>query len=244
VNSGPLIYTQSADLYLFQHLGMPQVVCNSAATAWFARAAKRVLLMPRSESQPPPSPSIEPPQPPSVLLEPPQWAPRSCVTHAVLGSEARGLHTLPPELLFMTFQMLDAVSLCRLAQASKWTQSYADDPLVWEPSQGHRKTVERARCWHEAQMRAAAKAAEEAERRHRWRHRKRRLLSCLEMMAGVLVIVCALFFSSRSSGRQADLSGPESAPNKSAVPTAKSVPPPLPTLAPSQMRAIVWKAAS
>jgi hypothetical protein len=115
---------------------------------------------------------------------------------------------------------------------------------VWEPSQGHRKTVERARCWHEAQMRAAAKAAEEAERRHRWRHRKRRLLSCLEMMAGVLVIVCALFFSSRSSGRQADLSGPESAPNKSAVPTAKSVPSPLPTLAPSQMRAIVWKAAS
>ena len=179
-----------------------------------------------------------------MLLEPPQWAPRSCVTHAVLGSEARGLHTLPPELLFMTFQMLDAVSLCRLAQASKWTQSYADDPLVWEPSQGHRKTVERARCWHDAQMRAAAKAAEEAERRHRWRHRKRRLLSCLEMMAGVLVIVCALFFSSRSSGRQADLSGPESAPNKSAVPTAMSVPPPLPTLAPSQMRAIVWKAAS
>ena len=218
--------------------------CNSAATAWFARAAKRVLLMPRSESQPPPSPSIEPPPPPSVLLEPPQWAPRSCVTHAVLGSEARGLHTLPPELLFITFQMLDAVSLCRLAQASKWTQSYADDPLVWEPSQGHRKTVERARCWHDAQMRAAAKAAEEAERRHRWRHRKRRLLSCLEMMAGVLVIVCALFFSSRSSGRQADLSGPESAPNKSAVPTAMSVPPPLPTLAPSQMRAIVWKAAS
>ena len=56
---------------------------------------------------------------------------RSMVTHAVLGSEAVGLHMLPPELLLQTFSKLDPTSLCRLAQCSRWCRLVADDAEVW-----------------------------------------------------------------------------------------------------------------
>lgn len=203
---------------------MPQGV-----NAWFTRAAKRVLLLPRAE--PPPSPPLPPP-PVAVLLEAPlQTLPRSCVTHAVLGSEAAGLHSLPAEILMQTFQMLDPVTLCRLAQASKTCQLFADDPLVWEPSQGHRKAVERACRWHAAQLRAAAEAAEAAERRQRWRQRKRCLLSVLEVMCGVLVVVCAMLFSSRSRRKEAPLGAV--CANQTAVACAEQRTPTLPSRAPS-----------
>ena len=190
--------------------------------------------------------------PPTVLLEPPLiWQnalPRSCVTHAVLGSEATGLHSLPAELLTQTFQMLDPVSLCRLAQASKTCQSFADDPLVWVRSQGHLKAVGHARHTQACQLRAEADAAEAAELRQQWRLRKRRVLRVLEVVCGVIVICCAMLFSSRGQSRKDDQMVSAAPANKSVVTAAahtllpvEASRPPLPA---AQMRHIVWKAAA
>ena len=117
------------------------------------------LLIPRSCRKEPPSSSPEAARPPSPLLEPPSLyvAPspllgpfpssssrRSVVTHAVLGSEAAGLHSLPHELLCSIFLRLDACSLCRLAQVSTSCTTLADDPLVWTRSPaGHCKEESR-----------------------------------------------------------------------------------------------------
>ena len=62
---------------------------------------------------------------------------RSLITHAVLGSEAAGLHSLPQELLFLIFCRLDTPTLCRLSCVSHSCESFAMDPLVWERTVGH-----------------------------------------------------------------------------------------------------------
>ena len=169
------------------------------------------LLLPRTgkraaggkEPQSPPSSPCES-RPPSPLLEelplltPPPLlhavastsARRSVVTHAVLGSEIAGLHSLPHELLFLVFTRLDASALCRLAQASHSCRALADDELVWRGSPvGHCKETERVRSLHARQLALERRAAEERWRQQRLRRWKRRALGLLQAVCGVALIL-------------------------------------------------------
>lgn len=118
---------------------------------------------------------------------------RSVVTHAVLGSEAAGLRSLPHELLMAIFSRLDAASLCRLSQVSTSCNTFADDPMVWAHSPaGHMKEVERAKHLQAVQIAADRRAAEARWRQQRWRHWKRRALSVLQAVCGVVLVLVPL----------------------------------------------------
>ena len=221
---------------------------STAALASFAMAAKKVLLLRHDSpppSPPPPMPAVVPTLAPTLLLErPPPSLPRSCVTHAVLGSEVAGLHSLPPEILAQTFSKLDPLSLCRLACVSQTCRSFAEDQHVWEASPaGVRKPIVRARWWQAAQVRAALEAAEALERRQQWRRRKRRALRALEVLCGVVVMCFALLLSARSrreGGAVASRKGEASAPplaNHAAPSSHRAVPA-------AQIQQIVWRAAA
>ena len=82
---------------------------------------------------------------------------RSIVTHAVLGSEAAGLQSLPQELLFLIFCRLDTPTLCRLSCVSHSCESFAMDPLVWERTVGHSKETARQPPARHAAPRGAAR---------------------------------------------------------------------------------------
>ena len=134
---------------------------------------------------------------------------RSCVAHAVLGSEEACWHSLPPEIQMKTFAKLDALSLCRIAQASKACRALAEDPLVWERSPcGHRKDVVRQQHLYAAQLRALQLEAEERERRRRWQRHKRRALSMLQHLCGMLLVLLpvALCGAKRQSRSEATVS--------------------------------------
>uniref|UniRef100_A0A7S2MES2 F-box domain-containing protein n=1 Tax=Haptolina brevifila TaxID=156173 RepID=A0A7S2MES2_9EUKA len=131
---------------------------------------------------------------------------RSPVTHAVLGSEAAGLHSLPAELLVQTFSSLDPCSLCRLAQASKMSQAIADGDQVWIPSPAaSTKEATRLRWLHTAALQQERLAAEAYARRQHWRQWKRRLLGLLQAVCGVLLVLVPLLIrlASRRSERAA-----------------------------------------
>ena len=169
------------------------------------------LLLPRAraagkEPQPhsthdaasrPPLPLIE--QSSALLTQPPLLqalragspsSHRSVVTHAVLGSEAAGMQSLPHELLFIIFSKLDAPSLCRLAQVSTSAATFADDPLVWGRSPvGHCKETERARHLHAVQLRIEQEEAEARWQLQRWRRWRRRALGVLQAVCGVALIL-------------------------------------------------------
>lgn len=186
------------------------------------------LLLPRSvrttagkESQPqsptsspgasrPPSPLLEP----SALLTPPPLlhavasassSRRSVVTHAVLGSEAAGLQSLPHELLYLIVTKLDAPSLCRLSQGSTSCRALADDPLVWVSSPvGHCKETERLRHLRLYELERERQEEAARWRRERVRRWKRRALSVLHAMCGVALILLPLFALLRRRSAAAD----------------------------------------
>ena len=119
---------------------------------------------------------------------------RSTITHAVLGSEAVGIQSLPPELLIEIFIRLDAHALCALAQVSSNARSYADDDGLWmRSSVGHSKEVERVRFLHAAQLRAERLEAEARWKRARWRRRRRRAIGVLQAICGVALVLLPLF---------------------------------------------------
>lgn len=126
------------------------------------------------------------------------------VTHAVIGSEAAGMHSLPPELLLEIFTRLDAKALCALAQVSFSARSFANDDDVWCRSVGHSKAVERASFLHAAQLRAERLEAEARWRRAKWRRLRRRMIGVLQAICGVALVLLPLFAILRRGDKQAD----------------------------------------
>ena len=204
--------------------------------AWLKRTTD--LLLPRTragkERQPPalpdaasrsPSPLLV--EPSALLTQPPpllaalggrgecmpstSWR-RSIVAHAVLGSEAAGLNSLPAELLFLIFTRLDAYSLCQMAQVSTSCASFVDDPLVWSRSlAGHSKDAERQMQLRAVQLRAERVEAEARIRRQRWRQWRRRMLGVLQAACGaalILLPLMATFSRRRADGRQRLMAAP------------------------------------
>ena len=173
--------------------------------------------------------------------------PRSIVTHAVIGSEAAGMHSLPPELLLEIFTRLDAKALCALAQVSSSARSFADDDDVWCRSlAGHSKAAERASFLHAAQLRAERLEAEARWRRARWRRLRRRMIGVLQAICGVALVLLPLF----ALLRRGDRSDRTPLTDHAAVhtPLERAKPSSSSTVSrahrPSQIGEIVWTAAA
>ena len=157
---------------------------------WLSQAIRRHLL--RRADLLYPQPAVLPTTGPLIHSLPSAHV-RSCVTHAVLGSEATGLHSLPAELLLHTFSNLDPHSLCQLACTSTTCRAYADCDLVWLSSPAARaKEAERLRWLHATALYEEQVAAQAFEWRQKMRQRKRRLLAVLQAVCGILVVMVPL----------------------------------------------------
>ncbi len=213
------------------------------------------LLLPRfKEESRPPSPLLEPaallsPPPPIITSLGDTSMRRSIVTHAVLGSEAAGLQSLPQELLFLIFCRLDTPTLCRLSCVSHSCESFAMDPLVWERTVGHSKETARRNHLHAMQLREEQLEAEAEAKRRRWRQWKRRAIGVIQAVCGVaLILLPVLAVLSRrrddGSGKAAPRIGGSNASAAAAAGGTKQLPLKASPSGQLQFEGVVWNAAA